>query len=184
MPNLIMWNLISLDGFFEGAKPWDLDWHNSIWGPEMDAYSLAQLKTAGMLLFGRVTYQGMAAYWSTAKGEVADLMNDLPKAVFSRTLTQAEWKNTRLVKSDAARAVATLKEQPGKGLFIFGSASLCTALIQEGLIDELRICVTPLLLGNGTPLFKPGGKRMDLTLLETQPIGRGGVLFRYQVQRQ
>ena len=88
---LIMWNLITLEGFFEGAKKWDLDWHEYVWGDELEQLSL-----------------GMAAYWSTAKGAVAEFMNSVPKVVFSRTLAKADWNNTRLVREDAAAEVAKL----------------------------------------------------------------------------
>ena len=91
MRNLIMWNLVTLDGYFEGAKSWDLDWHNYAWGEELERFSIEQLKTIDALLFGRVTYEGMASYWTTAKGEVAesaDAMNRIPKIVFSKTLAR------------------------------------------------------------------------------------------------
>src|ERR1700716_3536678 len=94
---VIMWNLVTLDGFFEGPKSWDLDWHDSVWGEELERLSLEQAQTIGMLLFGRVTYEGMAGYWSSQRGEIADFMNAVPKVVFSRTLSKAEWSNTRLV---------------------------------------------------------------------------------------
>jgi len=101
MRKVIMWNVVSLDGFFEGAKSWDLGWHDSIWGEELERLSIDQLKSADMLLFGRATYEGMANYWPSAKGEVADLMNQIRKVVFSRTLEKASWNNTRLVKGNA-----------------------------------------------------------------------------------
>jgi dihydrofolate reductase len=105
MRKLIMWNLLTLDGFLEGVGSWTLDWHQYGWGDELERFSLEQLRSADMLLFGRVTYEGMAAYWQTAQGEVANFMNSLPKVVFSRTLDRAEWKNTKLVKGDAASEV-------------------------------------------------------------------------------
>jgi dihydrofolate reductase len=111
MRRLIMWNLLTLDGFFEGAASWDLDFHRDVWGGELERFSIEQLRTADMLLFGRVTYEGMAAYWQTAQGEDADLMNSLPKAVCSRTLGRAEWKNTKLIGGDAASEVLELKRQ-------------------------------------------------------------------------
>ncbi len=83
---LIMWNMVTLDGYFEGAKKWDLDFHNIVWGDELDQFSIEQLKQCNALVFGRVTYEGMAAYWTTAQsepGEVADFMNKIPKIVFS-----------------------------------------------------------------------------------------------------
>ena len=92
MTKLIMWNLLSLDGYFEGAKSWDLDFHQSVWGDELERLSLEQLSSADGLLFGRITYEGMAAYWQTATGEIADLMNRLPKVVV--------WTNTRTRQLD------------------------------------------------------------------------------------
>ena len=111
MRNLIMWNMVTLDGFFEGPKSWDLDWHEYVWGEELERFSLEQSESADMLLFGRVTYEGMAAYWSSAEGEIAEFMNKVPKVVFSRTLERADWNNTRLVKAGAEEEVAKLKQQ-------------------------------------------------------------------------
>ena len=139
----------------KGKKSWEIDWHNYAWGEELEQFSIEQLKTAGMLLFGRVTYQGMAQYWSAEKGEIADFMNNIPKVVFSRTLEKADWNNTRLVKTNAEEEVAKLKQQPGKDLFIFGSANLSATLTQKGLIDEYRLGINPIVLGGGNPLFKP-----------------------------
>src|SRR5215467_9398739 len=124
MGNLIVWNLVTLDGLFEGQRKWEIDWHECVWGEELEQLSIEQLRSADMLLFGRVTYQGMAGYWPSAQGEVADLMNSIPKVVFSRTLEKAEWNNTNLVRAEAEQEVAKLKQQPGKNLLIFGSANL------------------------------------------------------------
>ena len=183
MRKLLIWDLVSLDGFFEGRKSWDLDWHQYAWGEELEALSTEQLKTVGMLLFGRVTYEGMAGYWSTQKGEIAEFMNILPKIVFSRTLGKAEWKNTRLVKGEAAAEVAKLKKQPGKDLFIFGSAKLSSTMIEAGLVDEYRICIAPVILGGGSPLFKPSPRILRLELLEARPLKTGGVILRYQPEK-
>jgi dihydrofolate reductase len=183
MRNLIIWNLITLDGFFEGAKSWELDWHNLVWGEELDRLSIEQLKTAGMLLFGRVTYEGMASYWSAAKGEVAEVaerMNAIPKIVFSRTLEKAEWNNTRLIKENAVEEVIRLKREPGKDLFIFGSADLSSAFMQHGLIDEYRLGVVPVILGGGNPLFKPAPQRMKMKLIDVKTFATGFVILRYQ----
>ena len=114
MRRLVMWNLVTLDGFFEGPKSWDLDWHQYAWGDELEKLSLEQLKSADALLFGRVTYQGMASYWPTAKGEsheIADLMNGIPKIVFSTTLEKADWNNTKLVKENAEMEVPKLSPE-------------------------------------------------------------------------
>src|SRR5260221_4167822 len=135
MRKLIMWNLISLDGCFDGAKPWDLDFHTPAWGEEMEKLCLEQLRQTGGLLFGRATYQGMASYWTTATGAVADFMNSVPKVVFSNTLDEASWNNSRLIKGEAADAVAALKKEDGKDLFVFGSGKLSDALLRRDLFD-------------------------------------------------
>jgi dihydrofolate reductase len=179
MRKLIVWNMVTLDGYFEGPKPWEIDWHDDAWGEELKRFSLDQLQEVGALLFGRKTYEGMAGYWPTAKGETAELMNSLPKAVFSHTLETAEWSNTRLVKGSAEEEVARLKQEPGKDLFIFGSADLTGSLAQQGLIDEYRIGLNPLVLGGGTPMFKPSAERLRLKLLEARPLQSGVVLLRY-----
>src|SRR5688572_467839 len=98
MGRLIVWNLITVDGCFEGDRPWAIDWHEEVWGEELERLSIEQLESADAILFGRVTYQGMAGHWPSAKGRVAELMNGIPKVVFSNTLDRAEWSNTRLVK--------------------------------------------------------------------------------------
>jgi dihydrofolate reductase len=182
MRSLIMWNLMTLDGCFEGPKSWEIDWHEDVWGDELERFSMEQLRSAGMLVFGRLTYRGMADYWTTAKGEIADFMNGIPKIVFSRTLEKAEWNNTRLVNSDAREEVARLKQQPGKDMFIFGSANLCSTL--DGLIDEYRLALTPHILGGGNPLFKPGSERIKMKLLEARALTTGAVILRYRPERQ
>src|SRR6202011_5148510 len=109
-------NMVTLDGFFEGTNSWDIEWHNTGWGDELEQLSQDQLGSADMLLFGRVTYQGMAGFWPSETGAVADFMNTIPKVVFSRTLGSADWKNSRLVKTDAAAEVARLKQAGDKDL--------------------------------------------------------------------
>jgi dihydrofolate reductase len=174
-----MWNLITLDGFFEGSVSWDLRFHESVWGGELERISIEQLGAADRLIFGRVTYEGMAAYWQTATGQVADFMNRLPKIVFSRTLERADWRNSTLVKGDAAAEVAALKRQ-GEGLsLVFGSADLSATLLRHGLFDEVRLIVAPVVLGDGRPLFGRGVEA-KLELLESRPLSSGGVILRYQ----
>jgi dihydrofolate reductase len=180
MRKVIMWNLVTVDGFFEGRKSWEIDWFEHVWGEELEQLSKDQAREADMLLFGRVTYEGMAAYWAPEKGEIADFMNGTPKIVFSRTLDKAEWRNTRLVKDHAAEEVARLKQEPGKNMLIFGSANLSVTLMQHGLIDEYRLGLNPIILGGGNPLFKPSPDRMRLKLLEARPLKSGCVILRYQ----
>lgn len=180
MRKLIMWNLITLDGYFEGAKNWDLPWHERLWGEELERFSLQQLESADMLLFGRVTYEGMAAYWQTVQGKIADYMNNLPKVVCSRTLQTAAWNNTTLVKNKVAGEVARLKQQGNGNIFVFGSANLSKMLINEGLFDEYRLGIAPVIHGNGRLLFSDGLQPQGLELLETRPLSNGCVILCYQ----
>lgn len=184
MRKLKMWNLVTLDGFFEGPKSWEIDWHDTVWGDELEEYAIEQSKTTDMLLFGRVTYEGMASYWPSQKGEIADFMNTIPKVVFSRTIEKAEWNNSRLVKENVVEEVTRLKRQPGKDLFVFGSANLSSTLIAHGLFDEIDLAVTPVLLGHGNPLFKTSPDRLRMKLLEARPLKSGGVILRYEPERK
>ncbi len=179
-----MWNMVTLDGFFEGRKSWDIDWHEYVWGKELEQFSIEQSKSIGMLLYGRVTYQGMADYWSKEKGEIADFMNSVPKIVFSRTLDKADWTNTRLVKDNVAEEVAKLKQQPGKDLFVFGSANLSSTFMQHDLFDEYRLGLVPVLLGRGNSLFKTSEERKNLKLVEASPLKSGCTILRFQPARK
>jgi dihydrofolate reductase len=181
MGRLIMWNMVTLDGYFEGLKPWEIDWH--VWGDELEALSQEQLNTAEALLFGRATYLGMADYWQKATGETANLMNAISKVVFSKTLNEAIWNNTRLVKTDAAAEVLQLKQKSKNNLLIFGSALLSSTLMKANLIDEYRLGINPIVLGGGNPLFKPGPDRMKMKLIEARPLKMGCVILRYQPER-
>jgi dihydrofolate reductase len=180
MSKLIMWNLLTLDGFFEGAASWDLDFHKCVWGDELELFSVEQLRTANTLLFGRVTYEGMAAYWQSAQGEDADLMNSLPKVVVSRTLDRAEWNNTKLIKGDAASEVLELKRQGQGNMFVFGSADLSRTLMEQGLFDEYRLGLVPVVLGSGKQLFGRSLSRLGLKLLEARALSSGCVILRYE----
>ncbi|HET6567009.1 MAG TPA: dihydrofolate reductase family protein [Rhodothermales bacterium] len=180
MRKLIMWNILTLDGCFEGEKRWDLPWNEEIWGEELEQFSIEQLRSTDVLVFGRVTYEGMAAYWRTAQGEIADYMNSLPKVVCSRTLQAADWNNTTLVKENAGVAISKLKQQGDGNMFVFGSADLSATLINENLFDEYRLGIAPVVHGNGKLLFNNGLKYQQLKLLEARPLSTGCVILRYQ----
>ncbi len=175
-----MWNLVSLDGLFEGARPWELDWHMYVWGDDLEQLSLEQLRAADLLIFGRFTYEGMAAYWPSASGEVAELMNALPKLVVSTTIERPSWHNARVLRSGATRELARLKREAGKDMLIFGSAALSDTLMHAGLIDEYRLCLVPVVLGSGTPLFKRSPERTRMALLEARSLASGCVILRYR----
>lgn len=180
MRKLIAWNVATLDGYFEGTKPWELDFHETVWGPELETLSTKQLADLDYLLFGRKTYEGMAAHWTEHdEGEIGKAMNALPKLVASRTLGNVDWNNSTLIEGDVAEAVRRLKAENGRNIYVFGSADLLSTLIAEGLVDEYRVCIAPVLLGAGTPLFKPADKKTSLKLIEAKPLTNGGVLMRY-----
>jgi len=185
MRKIIQFNMMTLDGFFEGPNQ-DINWHNV--DDEFNEFAIEQLESAGALIFGRVTYELMAGYWSTPEAiasdpVVAGWMNKLHKFVFSKTLPMVDWQNTTLIKGDAAQELNILKQQPGKDFFIFGSADLSETLFRYSLIDEIRVMVNPLILGSGTVLFKPRRQEIPLTLLKVKSFQNGNVLLYYQVQR-
>lgn len=179
MRRLVIWNLMSLDGYFEGPQPWSLGFHESVWGDELEAFSLEQARSIDTLLFGRVTYEGMAAYWSKENGSIADFMNGVEKVAVSRTLRSVSWNNSRLLQGEIPGAVEELKRASGKDIYVFGSATLTASLLRHGLVDEYRVCIAPLVLGAGTPLFKPSNDSLSMKLLDVQPLRTGGVIIRY-----
>lgn len=182
MAKLIVWNLVTLDGFFEGAEKWDLSFHNDAWGEELAELSRDFGNRAGLLVFGRVTYEGMKAYWTTAEEETETkaYMNALPKLVASRSLTGSDWNNTS-VTADIVGEIAKRRAAPGKDIFVFGSAELVDSLLKEKQIDELMLALVPVRLGQGTRLFKEGRERRKMALLESRPLKNGTVVLRYAV---
>jgi dihydrofolate reductase len=182
MRKLLVWNIISLDGFFEGPTTWDLELHTYIWGADLRRISLEIGAELGLLVFGRTTYEGMAAYWTNAteEPEIAEYMNASPKLVASRTMTEATWNNTE-VTSDIVGELSRRKQQDGRPIYVFGSAQLTNSLLAAGLVDELLIGISPVVLGTGTPLFKPSTTKRPLKLLDSQRLDSGGVVLRYAV---
>jgi dihydrofolate reductase len=178
MRKVLVSNLVSVDGFFEGTNK-ELDWF--VPSEEFFEYARLLLRSADALLFGRRTYQHMANYWPSAPAdEIADSMNNLPKIVFSKSLQMVEWKNSRLVRNNIAGEVSTLKQQSGKDLVILGSAALACSLLQLGLIDEYRVILTPVLIGSGTPLFQNIRKKIKLKLSITHSFSSGFVVLYFQ----
>lgn len=180
MRKLIAWNLMTLDGYFEGEKPWDLDFHGIAWGDELRRFSLQLGEEGDLLVFGRKTYEGMAAHWpdTTDELEIKQYMNAIEKIAVSRSMIEPGWNNARVV-GDIVAELERLKRQDGKTIFIFGSAELIGNLMPTGLIDEIRVCLVPVLLGAGNPLFKPG-PRQRLKLIGAQPLTNGSVILTYQ----
>lgn len=174
-----MWNVITLDGYFEGRQNWDLSFHNTVWGQELEKLSIEQLNSTDYLVFGRVTYEGMSAHWKKKEGEIAGLMNTLPKLVFSKTLKTVDWNNSTLIKENASAEISRLKAEGGKDMYVFGSANLSETFINDDLFDEYRIGIAPVILGAGRPLFRQGISTKPLTLVSTQQLSTGGVVLKY-----
>ena len=169
--------MVSLDGFFEGDKPWDIDWHRT--DEEFNDFAAEQLDDFDTLVFGRATYEGMAQYWPSEGAvkddpEVARRMNDASKIVVSRTLDRPEpaWSNTTLV-----RDAADLRSD--KKLLVLGSAVLTTSLLESGLLGELRIIVNPVLIGSGRSLASSAKGPIALSLRARREFRNGNVLLTY-----
>jgi dihydrofolate reductase len=185
MRRLIVFNQVTLDGYFSGVNG-DIGWaHRDTMDEEWDAFVAGNATSGGQLLFGRVTYQLMASYWPTAQAArndpvVAERMNNLPKVVFSKTLDPATWNNTTLVKEDVAGAIRRLKQEPGAHMAIMGSGSIVSQVAREGLIDEYQLVVIPIVLGRGRTMFEGIEKPFALTPTTTRTFRNGNVLLCYE----
>ena len=177
--------VMTVDGFYEGPKG-EFDWPNV--DDEFNQYSVANLNDTGLIIFGRVTYEGMAGYWTTPAALEGDpiitpLMNEIPKAVVSSTLQEATWNNSTLINGDVATEISKLKSQRGKSIGIFGSPNLTFSLIEMGLVDELRLMIHPVALGSGKPIFTMMTGRLTFDLLRTTIFESGNVLLTYRPGR-
>jgi dihydrofolate reductase len=160
-------------------------WSNAYFNDELAKFQSDQLFASDALLLGRVTFEGFAAAWPSmeeTEGEFAVRMNTLPKFVASRSLTEPLPWNATLVKGDLAGEVAKLKEQPGQDILIYGSGELISGLHPQGLIDEYRLMVFPVTLGEGKPLFRDAGKS-DLKLSDSWKTGTGVAVLTYEPRR-
>lgn len=179
---LSSFNFVTLNGFFEGANH-DLSWHKH--GEEESDFAMEGLKSDSIILYGRVTYQMMASFWPTPMAaemfpEMAAGMNKAEKIVFSRTLKNAEWNNTTIISNNIFDEVRKMKESPGRDMTILGSGSIVRQFAEEGLIDVIQVMVDPVVLGNGTPLFRNLRKQLDLKLTDTRTFKSGVVLLSYK----
>lgn len=186
MRRIVYQAIISVDGFFEGPGR-ELDWH--ITDDEFNKLSIHLLNSVDTLIFGRTTYELMAAYWPTwhsqhSNATVAHKMNNLNKIVFSHTLERADWQNAVLVKEDAATVLRRMKAMPGGDMAILGSSKLAGSLFPHDLIDEFRILVAPVLLGKGHTLFEGAAGQYKLTLTRARMLRSGNVLLYYHPERR
>jgi dihydrofolate reductase len=184
MNKVILFVQISLDGFFEGPKK-EIDW--SMVDDELHAHVNEVLGTMGGFLSGRGAYELMAGYWPTADAdpasppfvkEFAPIWRDMPKVVYSKTLTSAGW-NTTIARDVVREEVEALKLQ-AKADLIVGGGELGAAFMAQDLIDEYRIYVHPIQIGEGNRLFPPSQEKVLLRLVETRAFGNGVVLLRYE----
>jgi dihydrofolate reductase len=183
MRMLVVFNHVSLDGYFVDMHG-DMSWAHKN-DAEWQAFVEENASGGGELLFGRITYELMASYWPTPAArendpKVAEHMNNLPKVVFSRTLDNPSWNNTRLVKGDIAAEVRKMKNEPGKDMVIFGSGSIVSQLVEARLIDEYQIVVHPVALGKGRTMFDGINQKLLLKLTQTRAFGNGCVLLCYE----
>jgi dihydrofolate reductase len=185
MRRLVVFNNVTVDGYFTGADG-DFSWaHAGSDDAEFAAFVAQNARGGGELLFGRITYELMASYWPTPtalKNDpiVAERMNSLPKVVFSRTLDRVSWSNTKLVKGDIAAEVRKMKSQAGPGMAILGSGSIVAQLAPEGLIDEYQIVLNPIVLGKGRTMFDGIRVRLNLKLTKTRTFRNGKVFLCYE----
>ena len=183
MRKIILWMMVSIDGFFEGPDG-DLDWH--VVDDELHRYFNGQLAEMSAFLDGRVTYELMAQFWPTADQdptnpepmvEFSRIWREMPKIVYSRTMDRADW-NTTISREVDVEEIAALKAQPG-GDMVVGGADLAAEFARLDLIDEYRLFVNPIILGRGRRLFPDSDVRRPLRLIGTKTFGNGVTLLRY-----
>jgi dihydrofolate reductase len=182
---IVVTEFVSLDGVMEdpgGAE----DFRHGGWtfeierGEEGDRFKLDETLGADALLLGRVTYEGFADAWPSRDGEFADKFNAMPKYVVSSTLGDPEWANSTVLKGSLADEVAALKQKHDGDIVVHGSASLVQALLEQDLVDELRLMVFPVVLGTGKRLFGDTGDKKPLLLVDSRVVGAGVAILVYR----
>jgi dihydrofolate reductase len=185
MRKLVISEFVSLDGVMEdpgGAEGYvHGGWTFKHPDPIGMKFKLDEVIAADALLLGRVTYEGFAAAWPDMTDDVgfAEKMNGMPKYVVSGTLEEAAWNNSTVIRDDVADAVRALKDQPGQDILVAGSRTLAQTLIAQGLVDELRLMVFPVILGSGKRLFGATSQPATLTLVASQQLDSGTLILTY-----
>jgi dihydrofolate reductase len=185
MGRIVVTEFISLDGVMEdpgGAEDFKYGgWTFEIErGEEGDKFKLDEALDADALLLGRKTYEGFAAAWPSREGEFADKFNNMPKYVVSSTLKDPEWTNSTVLDGDLAEEVAKLRQDVDGDIVVHGSAQLVQALIDDGLVDELRLMVFPVVLGAGKRLFGETSDKRRLRLSDSKTVGDGVQILTYE----
>jgi dihydrofolate reductase len=180
MRKIVAGLFISLDGVYEAPGEWHFPYFNDEMGTAVDA----QMKAADAMLLGRVTWQEFAGFWpdkTNTDVDIADHMNNTPKYVVSSTLESVDaWQNSTLLKGDVAAELTRLKQQPGKNISVVGSGALIRSLLREGLLDELRLLVHPIVVGHGKRLFPDGSEQRPLELVESKTFANGVLYLTYR----
>jgi dihydrofolate reductase len=182
---------LSLDGVMQapGSPEEDTEggfrhggWQRPYFDEVLGASAAEGMAATDGYLFGRKTYEKMAAYWPTAPDDdpYAQHLNSAQKYVASRTLQDVEWENSTLIKGDLAEEVAKLKEQPGKNIAVLGSGDLVQTLIEHDLVDEFFLAVFPIVLGSGKRLFREADEVSRLSLVASNTTGTGGLILTYR----
>ncbi len=177
---IIVSNMVSLDGFIAGPNG-ELGWF--VWDRELERYTVEMMGTVDAIIFGRVTYEVMAKYWpndTVNDPYIKERMNSLPKIVFSRTLQKVDWNNSSLVPVIDPERISRMKKMAGKNIVVLGSGGIVSALTKLGLIDEYRIIVNPVILGEGKSMFKGLEEIQKLKLVYTRQLGSGVAILTYQ----
>jgi len=186
MRKIIVFNLISLDGFFAGEDG-DISWHNV--DDEFNKFAIEQTASFGAIIFGRTTYQLFESYWPDALKdpktgpedlEIARTIDDIEKIVFSKTLKSVAWKNSKLFHEIDPEEIKKWKIKDGKPMAIFGSGTIVQQMTNLDLIDEYRFMVNPVVLGKGKPMFANLKDKFNLKLLDTKIFKNGNVLLYYK----
>jgi dihydrofolate reductase len=180
MGKLVVTEFVSVDGVFEdpgGSEnlehgAWTFEYDR---GDDGDKFKLDELMGSEVTLLGRVTYEGFAAAWPSREGEFADKINADPKYVVSNTLESPEWQNTTVISGDVVGGLKRLKEETKGTILVHGSGTLVRTLLENDLVDELRLMVFPTVLGRGKRLFPDGIDRRKLVLVESRTVGEDGV---------
>ena len=189
MGKIVVTEFISLDGVIEAPGGGESFKHAG-WsfkfsrGDEGDKFKLDETRSSEALLLGRVTYEGFAAAWPSRDGEFADKFNSMPKYVVSSTLTKPTWNNSTVLKGDVADQVSKLKQKHDGDIVVHGSARLVQSLLENGLVDELRLMVFPVVLGTGKRLFGETSDMKALRLVDSKVVGDGVAIFTYQPARE
>jgi dihydrofolate reductase len=179
MRNLILQMGISIDGYVSGGPEEDIGGGEPE-HPDVVARKLAWVSQAGLHGMGRVTYEAMAGFWPTSDADYAKPMNEIPKVVFSTSLTQADWPTTTIASGDLADEVAKLKADPGGDIIVYGGFTLAQSLTRANLVDEYRLVTRPVALGSGEPMFGELRRGLRLEVVEVAPYPDGTVISIYR----